>query len=78
MKSGTNPGIRIRFYILSKTSRSVPSLLDSGIIIKNTVGYANRAVAELVLGLMISLIRNIPFNNRQICHGTPVSERLQI
>lgn len=34
--------------------------------VKNAGGYANTAVAELVFGLMISLARNIPDNNRNI------------
>lgn len=34
--------------------------------VKNAAGYANTAVAELVLGLMISLARNIPGNNQNI------------
>jgi D-3-phosphoglycerate dehydrogenase len=40
------------------------------IVVKNAGGYANVAVAELVFGLMISLARNIPENNRRIrCGG---------
>jgi phosphoglycerate dehydrogenase-like enzyme len=39
------------------------------IILKNAVGYANTAVAELVMGFMISLARNIPLNNMQVRHG---------
>lgn len=39
------------------------------IIIKNAMGYANTAVAELVFGFMISLARNIPYNNMRIRQG---------
>lgn len=43
------------------------------ILIKNTVGYANTAVAELALGLMISLARKIPQNNHNTRHGSPTN-----
>lgn len=42
----------------AKEKRQIP--------VKNAGGYANTAVAELVFGLMISLARNIPDNNRNI------------
>jgi phosphoglycerate dehydrogenase-like enzyme len=45
------------------------SVLAQHITLKNAAGYANTAVAELVFGFMISLARNIPFNNMQIRQG---------
>ncbi len=37
--------------------------------VKNAAGYASTAVSELVVGLMISLARNIPENDRKIRQG---------
>jgi D-3-phosphoglycerate dehydrogenase len=46
------------------------SCQNKHIPIKNAAGYANTAVAELVIGLMLSLARKIPHNNQQIrCNG---------
>ena len=39
------------------------------ILINNAAGYANTAVAELTLGFMIALARNIPQNSNSILNG---------
>ncbi len=45
------------------------AVADRGITVRNAAGYANTAVAELVIGLMISLARSIPQHNAAIRHG---------
>lgn len=40
-----------------------------GIVVRNAAGYANSAVAELVIGFMISLARSIPQHNAAIRSG---------
>jgi len=42
---------------------------ERGIDIVNAIGYANTSVSELVLGLMISLARQIPTHNNAIRRG---------
>lgn len=45
------------------------SCKQRNILIKNAAGYAQTAVAELVLGFMLSLARNIPYNDRYVRYG---------
>ena len=45
------------------------SVRERKIAVKNASGYAKTAVAELVIGLMISLARNIVSNAKEIGHG---------
>ena len=45
------------------------AVADRGITVRNAPGYANTAVAELVIGLMISLARSIPQHDTAIRHG---------
>ncbi len=45
------------------------SVRERKIVVKNASGYAKTAVAELVIGLMISLARNIVSNAKEISHG---------
>ena len=33
---------------------------EKGIAVSNASGYSNESVAELVLGMMLSLLRNVP------------------
>jgi len=45
------------------------SVRDQKITVKNASGYAKTAVAELVVGFMIALARNIVTNAKNIHHG---------
>ena len=46
-----------------------PSVRERRITVKNAAGYAKTAVAELVIGFMIALARNIVTNDNAIGHG---------
>lgn len=45
---------------------------DQEIQIANTAGYSNTAVAELVIGLTIDVLRKISFGNDSVRHGEDV------
>jgi lactate dehydrogenase-like 2-hydroxyacid dehydrogenase len=44
---------------------------ERGIIVSNAAGYSTQSVAELTIGLMISLLRKIPYNEQKLrsLHG---------
>ncbi len=54
------------------------TILARNITVKNAAGYANTAVAELVMGLMISLARRIPENNAEVRHGALTNSGTQL
>jgi D-3-phosphoglycerate dehydrogenase len=39
---------------------------ERGILVSNAAGYSTQSVAELTIGLMISLLRKIPYNERKL------------
>ena len=47
-----------------------------GIAISNASGYATQAVAELCIGLMIDLLRNVPQTDQQCRNGGTKVETL--
>lgn len=46
-----------------------PAAAARGIVVRNAAGYADTAVAELVLGFMLCLARDIPRHNSEIRAG---------
>src|SRR5699024_3790817 len=46
---------------------------DQGIQIANAAGYSNTAVAELVIGLTIDVLRKISFGNQSVRQGEDVT-----
>ncbi|MED7787635.1 NAD(P)-dependent oxidoreductase [Francisella sp. 19X1-34] len=45
------------------------AIKEKGIIVKNSAGYANSAVAELTIGFMINLARNIVNNHNNMINS---------
>jgi D-3-phosphoglycerate dehydrogenase len=47
----------------------VQAATEHGVLVVNTPGRNSAAVAELTLGLMLGLVRNIPAAHRMVCTG---------
>ncbi|MED7787945.1 NAD(P)-dependent oxidoreductase [Francisella sp. 19X1-34] len=45
------------------------AIQEKGIVVKNSAGYANSAVAELTIGFMVCLARDIVNNNNNMANG---------